>query len=71
MLEGIHGVEKEHANDMHDLLVAHEGRQMLPEGVRAACFRGAKRDHRHRERSEAIQAATARVGLDRVAFGSR
>jgi bacterioferritin len=25
MLEGILGVEEEHANDMHDLLVAHEG----------------------------------------------
>jgi hypothetical protein len=23
-------VEEEHANDMHDLLVAHEGRPMLP-----------------------------------------
>jgi bacterioferritin len=30
MLEGILGVEEEHANDMHDLLVAHEGRFMLP-----------------------------------------
>ncbi len=30
MLEGILGVEEEHANDMHDLLVAHEGRPMLP-----------------------------------------
>src|SRR5271156_2137007 len=29
MLEGILVVEEEHANDMHDLLVAHEGRQML------------------------------------------
>jgi len=29
MLEGILRVEEEHANDMHDLLVAHEGRQML------------------------------------------
>jgi bacterioferritin len=30
MLEGILEVEEEHANDMHDLLVAHEGRPMLP-----------------------------------------
>src|ERR1700691_3287678 len=30
MLEGILTVEEEHANDMHDLLVAHEGRPMLP-----------------------------------------
>ena len=29
MLEGILGTEEEHANDMHDLLVAHEGRPML------------------------------------------
>ena len=29
MLEGILRVEEEHANDMHDLLVAHEGRAML------------------------------------------
>ena len=29
MLEGILTVEEEHANDMHDLLVAHEGRPML------------------------------------------
>jgi bacterioferritin len=29
MLEGILLVEEEHANDMHDLLVAHEGRPML------------------------------------------
>jgi bacterioferritin len=29
-LEGILVVEEEHANDMHDLLVAHEGRPMLP-----------------------------------------
>jgi bacterioferritin len=29
MLEGILMVEEEHANDMHDLLVAHEGRPML------------------------------------------
>jgi bacterioferritin len=30
MLEGILANEEEHANDMHDLLVAHEGRPMLP-----------------------------------------
>ena len=30
MLEGILRVEEEHANDMHDLLVAHEGHPMLP-----------------------------------------
>jgi bacterioferritin len=30
MLERILSVEEEHANDMHDLLVAHEGRPMLP-----------------------------------------
>jgi bacterioferritin len=30
MLEGILVVEEEHANDMHDLLVAHEGQPMLP-----------------------------------------
>ncbi len=30
MLEGILTVKEEHANDMHDLLVAHEGRPMLP-----------------------------------------
>jgi bacterioferritin len=30
MLEGILEVEEEHANDMHDLLVAREGRPMLP-----------------------------------------
>jgi bacterioferritin (cytochrome b1) len=30
MLEGILVVEEEHANDMHDLLVAHEGKLMLP-----------------------------------------
>jgi bacterioferritin len=29
MLEGILAVEEEHANDMHDLLVAHEGKPML------------------------------------------
>jgi bacterioferritin len=29
MLEGILAKEEEHANDMHDLLVAHEGRPML------------------------------------------
>jgi bacterioferritin len=30
LMEGILTVEEEHANDMHDLLVAHEGRPMLP-----------------------------------------
>ena len=30
MLEDILANEEEHANDMHDLLVAHEGRPMLP-----------------------------------------
>jgi bacterioferritin len=30
MMEGILTNEEEHANDMHDLLVAHEGKQMLP-----------------------------------------
>jgi bacterioferritin len=30
MLEGILGKEEEHADDMHDLLVAHEGKPMLP-----------------------------------------
>jgi len=30
MLEGILVTEEEHANDMHDLLVAHEGQPMLP-----------------------------------------
>jgi bacterioferritin len=30
MMEGILGNEEEHANDMHDLLVAHEGKPMLP-----------------------------------------
>jgi bacterioferritin len=30
MLEGVLVVEEEHANDMHDLLVAHEGTPMLP-----------------------------------------
>jgi bacterioferritin len=29
MLEEILSVEEEHANDMHDLLVSHEGRPML------------------------------------------
>jgi len=29
MLERILAVEEEHANDMHDLLVAHEGRPPL------------------------------------------
>ena len=30
MMEGILAVEEEHANDMHDLLVAHEGSPMRP-----------------------------------------
>jgi bacterioferritin len=30
MLEGILATEEEHTNDMHDLLVAHEGKPMLP-----------------------------------------
>ena len=30
MLEGILINEEEHANDMHDLLVSHEGKPMLP-----------------------------------------
>ena len=30
MLEHILTVEEEHANDMHDLLVAHQGKPMLP-----------------------------------------
>jgi bacterioferritin len=30
MLEGILRVEEEHASDMHDLLVAHQGQPMLP-----------------------------------------
>jgi bacterioferritin len=30
LMEGILTVEEEHANDMHDLLVAHEGHPMLP-----------------------------------------
>ena len=29
MLIGILAVEEEHANDMHDLLVAHQGHPML------------------------------------------
>jgi bacterioferritin len=29
MLEGILSMEEEHANDMHDLLVAHEGRPLI------------------------------------------
>jgi bacterioferritin len=32
MMESILAVEEEHANDMHDLLVAHEGKPMLPRG---------------------------------------
>jgi bacterioferritin len=30
MLEGILAVEEEHASDMHDLLVAHQGKPFLP-----------------------------------------
>jgi bacterioferritin len=30
MMEGILTNEEEHANDMHDLLVAHQGRPMIP-----------------------------------------
>jgi len=30
LMEGILAKEEEHANDMHDLLVAHEGKPMLP-----------------------------------------
>jgi bacterioferritin len=29
MIEGILTVEEEHADDMHDLLVAHEGKPQL------------------------------------------
>jgi bacterioferritin len=36
MMEGILVNEEEHANDMHDLLVAHEGKPMLPEVGKAA-----------------------------------
>jgi len=35
MMEGILVNEEEHANDMHDLLVAHEGKPMLPESGKA------------------------------------
>ncbi len=31
MMEGILANEEEHANDMHDLLTAHEGKPMLPQ----------------------------------------
>ena len=30
MMEGLLAKEEEHANDMHDLLVAHEGNPKLP-----------------------------------------
>ncbi|MBV9508742.1 MAG: bacterioferritin [Caulobacteraceae bacterium] len=30
LIEGILAVEEEHADDMHDLLVAHQGKPMLP-----------------------------------------
>lgn len=36
MMEGILVNEEEHANDMHDLLVAHEGKPMLAEAGKAA-----------------------------------
>ena len=36
MMEGILVNEEEHANDMHDLLVAHEGHPMLPEAGKPA-----------------------------------
>src|SRR5271165_3297216 len=36
MMEGILTNEEEHANDMHDLLVAHEGKPMLASGGSAA-----------------------------------
>jgi bacterioferritin len=36
MMEGILTNEEEHANDMHDLLVAHEGNPMLKSGGSAA-----------------------------------
>ena len=32
MLEGILATEEEHANDMHDLLVAHEGKPFIKKG---------------------------------------
>jgi bacterioferritin len=35
MIEEILTNEEEHANDMHDLLVAHEGKPMLPSGARS------------------------------------
>ena len=31
MMESLLSKEEEHANDMHDLLVAHEGKPMLPQ----------------------------------------
>ena len=31
MMEGILKDEEDHASDMHDLLVAHEGQPMLPD----------------------------------------
>jgi bacterioferritin len=36
MMESILVNEEEHANDMHDLLVAHEGKPMLPEAGKVA-----------------------------------
>ena len=35
MMEGILTNEEEHANDMHDLLIAHEGKPMLAEAGKA------------------------------------
>jgi bacterioferritin len=31
MMESLLSKEEEHANDMHDLLVGHEGKPMLPQ----------------------------------------
>jgi hypothetical protein len=50
MIEGILGVEEEHANDMHDLLVAHEGTPLprgAAEGLRAAPIHSATNCSRH------------------------
>src|ERR1700692_932485 len=41
MMEKILVNEEEHANDMHDLLVAHEGKPMLPDAEKGA--KGAKK----------------------------
>ena len=46
MMEGILTNEEEHANDMHDLLVAHEGKPMLEEPrVGAAALAGQRQRH--------------------------